>query len=403
MEIKTSWHDFLHQKGTLEIVWGVLVIMILLIGNMIVWTERDRLLREDIEFQPPQLLVLQRLLYNPAQGGVEPVSVGQSFDDFAVQTDKKGVKNLIHSEPNYTAVAGSIYHYQVHLHNRTVDARFQLVKGPEGMSLDPVSGLLTWETKGLSQKKYAVEVYVINENGEGSRQAFDIYLSKWFHPFGTIQRGRDLLSGLILGCSWILWPGLVAVLISILVGVSFGGYAGYYGGRVDAFLSFFTGLIGTFPALLLLFLAGAVFHFKIYPIMMVVGLIGFPRVAAAIRNKVVQMKNMDFIEAARELGLEDQTILWKDIIWYNARPLIMTYISYGFAFAVLIEVTLSYLNLHIPVNSVSWGGMLIEGRRMLSYNFYWPIFFPLMAIILTVFGFYALADGVTRRLKVKND
>lgn len=404
MNLTTDLTRILKFNGAIRIVLGSLIILLLVAGNLLVVLQRDKLLREDIAYQPPTLLPLQRLLYRPPTEGVEAVAVSQAFEDLSIHSTSEKGNNWISSQPNYTAVAGRPYKYQVRLRHRTDDARFSLTSAPQGMEIDSQKGLLVWTPETIrSRKPVRVELLVTGSDGSGSRQRFDLYVSQWPHPFGTIQRGRDLLAGLIMGSTWILLPGLLAAVISVVIGVIFGGYAGYYGGRIEAWLSYFANLFGTFPALLLIFLAGAIFHFRIYPIMIVVGLINFPSVAAAIRNKVIQMKKMDFIEAARELGLKDRDILWKDIIWYNTRPLIMTFASHGLAAAVLIEVTLSYLSLHLPVNSVSWGTMLKEGRTMLSGNCYWPVFFPLAAIIITIIGFYAISDGITRMIKVKNE
>jgi len=180
-----------------------------------------------------------------------------------------------------------------------------------------------------------------------------------------------------------------------------GGVAGYHGGRIDDALTYVARLVEAFPALVLIFLAVAIFNFNIYLVMVAVGVIWFPSVANAIRAKVLFFKAQQFIEASQELGLEDRQILWWDIVWHNVKPLLFTQISYGFARAILIEVTLSYLQMGVV--GASWGHMLLEGMNaMLDHGASWVIFFPALAIVVAVVGFYLVGDAVNRMYQIKS-
>jgi peptide/nickel transport system permease protein len=151
----------------------------------------------------------------------------------------------------------------------------------------------------------------------------------------------------------------------------------------------------------LLFLAAVIFRYNIFWIMAVVGVIWFPRVANAVKARVRSLKERQFVEASRELGLRDWEILWRDIVWLNARPQLLLQASYGFVFAIIVEVTLSYLRLGIQVPTVSWGNLLYEGKnQMVVHDAYWPVVLPAVAIIVSISAFYLIADGISRLYEV---
>jgi len=151
----------------------------------------------------------------------------------------------------------------------------------------------------------------------------------------------------------------------------------------------------------LIFLTGAIFNFNIYAMMAVLGVVLFPRNALQIKNKVLSLKENQFIEAARELGMSDRRILLKDILWHNARTPVLSFCFQIMAFAILIEVTLSYLNLGIKEPDVSWGKMIFDHRSMIQEQKLWPLFFPAVTIFLSVAAFYLLADGLNKRNKIR--
>jgi peptide/nickel transport system permease protein len=400
---------FFLKRGWIELGTGLTVLALLLLGNLVACVKNKSLRQEDWPYSPPQWRFLQRLLFRPIDTKTAPLIADpftfglDHFTDDNARENAGEKKATITSVPAYAAVVGKPYHYRVEISGDSANFEFQLRTAPSGMNIDHVSGEITWTPLAEEVGKHEIKIIAANQQGVGVQQSYSVYATKSSHAWGTDVRGRDLLAAITLGSKWTLLPGLVAVSIATLLGLTLGGFAGYYGGRIDAGLGYLSSLSEALPSLVLIFLAAAIFHFNIYPVMAVVGLIRAPRLANAIRGKVLSLKAQQFIEASRELGLSDAQILWKDIVWYNARPLLLTQISYGFAFAILLEVTLSYLNFGVQAPQVSWGNMLAEGRGRLLHNEFWLFFFPSAAIVGASLGFYLLGDGVNRIYKIKGD
>ena len=400
------------KSSRLELGAGLAILLLLLAGNIISYTHAEALNREDLRQTPPQWRFLQRWLYEALETKTEPYQRQESefsFDifnhssppfDSVVTIDTAGA---IISTPKYTAVAGRGYEYQVQAAGFSGRVVFQLKRAPSGMTIDSSSGVMRWTPAAEQIDKYEVEVVALSGAPQGSKQSYPLYVTARSHPLGTDIRGRDMMAALVLGSRWSLLPGLVAVSVAMIFGLLFGGWAGYYGGRVEAGLDYVSSVFEAFPSLVLLFLAAVIFGYKIFPVMLVVGLIRFPRLAKAVKGKVLVLKAQQFIEAAQELGLRDREILWKEIIWHNARPLLLTQISFGFAFAILVEVTLSYLHLGVQIPLVSWGNMLDEGKQRLFNQEYWLFFFPALAVVTAILGFYLLGDAATRLSKIRGE
>ena len=402
------------QDGRLQLGVGLVCIIALAVAGAagVLWDETLNQGTPSEAYQPPHNLVLQRLLYHPANR-LAPVERGMGSDPFQLSTlssspaaafssqpsDSAAVR--ITSRPPYTAVVGEEYRYVINTQPGLAEASAQastisLDSGPVGMRVT-APNTLTWTPQPDQQGRQTVDVLVLSPDGEGMKQTFTVHVSETPHPLGTERRGRGMGAALLLGARWALLPGTVAVLISMLLGVLVGGLAGYYEGRTDTVLSYSSRLTEAFPALVALFLAAVIFAYNIFWIMAVVGVIGAPRVAQAIKAKVQSLKARQFVEASRELGLHDREILWRDIIWYNARPQLLLQASYGFVFAIIVEVTLSYLKLGIQAPAVSWGNLLLEGKETMVVNqAYWPVVLPSLAIILSIAAFYLVADGVAR-------
>jgi peptide/nickel transport system permease protein len=397
------------RRSWIELWMGLIVISLLVIGNIISRTHTAWLNGEDVPRTPPQWKFLQHRLYRALDTKTESYlapAFDLSFNDFndsAAPRDSLAVPAKIVSRPDYTAVVGELYEYKVKVSPPASQLRFRLGQKPTGMEIDAATGVVHWTPAANQADKHQVEIIVLSDAERGTKQTYSLFATRRPHPLGTDIRGRDLIAALILGSRWSLLPGLVAVSVAMSLGLLFGGLAGYHGGRLERVLDYIGSVFESFPSLVLLFLAAVIFHFAIYPVMIMVGLIRFPRIAKAIKGKVLTLKAQQFIEAAQELGLSDAQILWKEIIWYNSRPLLLTLISYGFAFAILVEATLSYMHLGIQIPHVSWGGLLYEGYRQLLNQEYWLFFWPALTIVAAILGFYLLADGVNRMYKIKGE
>ena len=211
---------------------------------------------------------------------------------------------------------------------------------------------------------------------------------------GTDFMGRDILTRLILGIQAYFLPGLLAIAISLGLGSLLGLLAGYKGGRADGAVSYFANLIDSLPRMVLMLLVIAAFRPDIYTIMVVFGITTAPTIAMLVKAKVLMLKERNFIESAVALGLSPAVIIFKHIVWYNCRALLLIQATIGMAEAVLLETSLSYLGFGVQEPTPSWGNMVQAGANYLMQGNFWPSTAPAVAIILTVLGFHLLGDGL---------
>ncbi|MDH5216366.1 MAG: ABC transporter permease [Gammaproteobacteria bacterium] len=221
------------------------------------------------------------------------------------------------------------------------------------------------------------------------------------HLLGTDFMGRDMMSRLILGTQAYFLPGMLAIFISLTLGSLLGVLAGYEGGKTDKVVTYLNNLIDSFPRLVLILLVVAAFKPNIYYIMIVVGLTNAPIVAASIKNKIISLKQRNFVESAIAMGFPKHTIIFKHILWYNCRALLIIQATLGMAEAILMETSLSYLGFGVQEPTPSWGNMVQAGSNYLMQGDFWPSTAPALAILFTILGFHLLGDGLNNVLEGK--
>lgn len=218
------------------------------------------------------------------------------------------------------------------------------------------------------------------------------------HLLGTDKNGRDMLALLIAGARNCFLPGLVTCAFALGLGVPLGLFAGYYGGRVRKIVGTFNSTILSLPRLVLILVVICALEPNVYYTMGVLGATLIPRVSELIATRVRILSNMGFILAAKEAALSDFKILYRHLFWYQNRAVFFIQFSLIMAESILVETTLSYLQFGTKPPEVSWGN-IIEGSQMSFFSgFYWITFFPSMAIILAILGFFYLGDGLNARL-----
>jgi peptide/nickel transport system permease protein len=214
----------------------------------------------------------------------------------------------------------------------------------------------------------------------------------WVHLMGTDQYGRDVFSRLLYGARISLAVGLVAVSIYVLIGTTIGSLAGYYGGWLDGVLMRFTDIFLCIPTFLLILMAIAFVGPSILNIMVVIGLTAWTDTARLVRGEVLALKEREFIQAARLIGMSDARLILKHLL-PNALGPVMVVATLGIGGAILLESSLSFLGLGVQPPTASWGNMLMEGKDHLT-DAWWLVTFPGAAIFITVLGFYLLGEGL---------
>jgi peptide/nickel transport system permease protein len=229
---------------------------------------------------------------------------------------------------------------------------------------------------------------------------------RWDYPLGTDQLGRDMLSRIIHGSRISLAVGVSSVLLALLVGVPFGMVAGYYGGRADTIIMRVMDLILAFPIYLLAIILMIIFTptAGLLGTMKVTGAIAIVRIpiyARLVRGSVLSIKEKEYVEACRAVGVRDPWILMRHILPNCLAPIIVT-TTLGIATSIIVEATLSFLGLGTQPPTPSWGWDLKANVSFIQAN-PWLSLFPGLAIFVTVLGFNLLGDGLRdalyRRIK----
>ncbi len=217
-----------------------------------------------------------------------------------------------------------------------------------------------------------------------------------FHYLGTDHTGRDILANLMAGARVALWGSVRAILISLMIGLPLGILSGYYGGKLRKVIDYLVAHITTLPKLITLIIFVAIWGYDFKVIMNTLGVLASPKIMEIVQNKIQVLKESQFIEAARELGVPDYRIIFKHILWHNCNRLIFVQLTYEIAEVILLESTLSYLGVGVK-DQLSWGGMVTSGMEYLGKQHYWMLFFPTLAIVLAISGFLLLAEGLGKR------
>lgn len=218
---------------------------------------------------------------------------------------------------------------------------------------------------------------------------------------GTDMYGRDLLSRLVLGIRVSLSVGLMAVLISLFIGVGLGAMAGYFGGKTDAVISWFMNVIWSLPSLLLVIAISFALGKGFWQIFIAVGLSTWVDVARLVRGQVMALKEVEFVEAARALGFPTSRTIIKHILPNIAGPMLVV-ASANFASAILLETGLSFLGFGAQPPMPSWGGMIKEHYGYIIMDAAYLAVLPGLAIMLTVYAFNLLAIGLRDAFDVKS-
>lgn len=215
---------------------------------------------------------------------------------------------------------------------------------------------------------------------------------------GTDYLGRDVLTTLVYGGRTTLVVGGVAALLSVVIGITLGAFAGFYGGRVDAVLMRITEFFQVLPALLFAMVLVTLFSPTLFTITLAIGIVSWTGTARLTRAEFMKYRGLDFVRAERAIGAGDARIIWR-VILPNALPPLIVSATLAIGAAILFQAGLSFLGLGDP-NEMSWG-LMIGSSRQYVLSCWWAVAFPGLAIFLTVLAVSLIGDGLNDALNPK--
>ena len=221
------------------------------------------------------------------------------------------------------------------------------------------------------------------------------------HPLGTDRYGRDVLTRIVYGCRYALIIGVGVVAMQLLIGVTLGLTAGYYGGFVEAVIMRFTDVFLSIPSVVLAMTIAGFLGGGLQNVIIAVGAIGWREYTRLSRAEVLSVKERTFVEAARAVGCGHLGIMIRHILPHTVAPVI-AYSALAAGAAILWAAALSFLGLGAQPPTPEWGAMLADGREDMR-DAWWIATFPGLAIMVTVLGFNFFGDALRNALDPKTE
>ena len=251
--------------------------------------------------------------------------------------------------------------------------------------------------KYVDEDTAVLQTYNINELTSGKAEKINEQIITKKYWLGTDAFGRDMLSRLIIGTRVSMMVGLIAVIISLSIGILLGAMAGYYRGKTDAAIMWLINVTWSIPTLLLVFAITLALGKGFWQIFIAVGLTLWVSVARLVRGQVMAVKELEYVQAARALGYKDNRIIFRHILPNIIGPILVVAAG-NFATAIIIEAGLSFLGIGVQPPQPSWGLMIKENYNLIITHNAAQALIPGFAIMLLVLAFNligtALRDAV---------
>jgi oligopeptide transport system permease protein len=220
------------------------------------------------------------------------------------------------------------------------------------------------------------------------------------HWFGTDTLGRDIFVRTLYGGRVSLLVGIVATAVSLVIGVTYGAVAGYFGGRIDAAMMRMVDILYALPFMFFVILLMVFFGRNIVLIFVAIGAVNWLDMARIVRGQTLSLKHREFVEAAEAQGVHSFTIIRRHIV-PNLLGVVAVYVTLTIPQVILVESFLSFLGLGVQEPMTSWGALVHEGSEQLE-NATWMLIFPATFLALTLFCFNFVGDGMRDALDPKD-
>lgn len=219
------------------------------------------------------------------------------------------------------------------------------------------------------------------------------------HWFGTDELGRDLFVRVWYGARVSLLIAITATIINLVIGTLYGGISGLKGGTVDNLMMRFIDIIYSVPAMIWIILLMVAIGPGVKTMIIVFAIVGWGGMARLVRGQVLQIREMEYIQAANVFGAKQFRLIMKHLLPNSIGP-IMVSLTFAIPGVIYTEAFLSYIGLGVPIPLASWGSLSNDGAKLLMIHPY-QLFFPSLMIVLTIFALNILGDGLKEALDPK--
>ncbi|HIP61600.1 MAG TPA: ABC transporter permease [Sulfurovum sp.] len=208
---------------------------------------------------------------------------------------------------------------------------------------------------------------------------------------GTDGQGRDIYSAIIYGLRISLYVGLVSTILSVIIGFTLGLISGYYGGWIDTIIMRIADIQLSFPAILIALIIMALWGAGVGKIIIAITIVNWVYYARTARGVVLSEKEKDYAQSAKALGMSNFSIIFKEIMPNVTAPIIVI-ATVRIAIAIILEATLSFLGLGVPITEPSLGSLISNGYQVLFSGYWWTSVFPGIILMILIISINLIGD-----------